>query len=104
MAKNLTSLHKQVTTVQSKLEALDKQVTEQGETLLDIRQQTRLMSRLVSLMTQLRGADQERLEHIAQMQRDTALMTGENLKLTRGIAERLLERRQGTSCQAQSLP
>lgn len=94
MAKNLTTLHKQITTVRSKLEALDKRVAEQGETLRDIRQQTRLMSRLVSLMTQLREADQERLDHIAQMQRDTALMAGENLKLTRGIAERLLDRRQ----------
>ena len=62
MAKNLTTLHKQITTVQSKLEALDKRVAEQGEMLRDIRQQTRLMSRLVSLMTQLREADQERLD------------------------------------------
>ena len=93
MAKNLTTLHKQITTVRSKLEALDKRVAEQGETSRDIWQQTRFMSRLVSLMTQLREADQERLDHITQMQRDTALMAGENLKLTRGIAERLLERR-----------
>ena len=94
MAKNPATLHKQIATVQSKLEALDKRIAEQGETLRDIRQQTRLMSRLVSLMTQLRQADQERLDHIAQMQRDTALMAGENLKLTQGIAERLLERQQ----------
>ncbi len=94
MAKNPATLHKQIATVQSKLEALDKRIAEQGGTLRDIRQQTRLMSRLVSLMTQLRQADQERLDHIAQMQRDTALMAGENLKLTQGIAERLLERQQ----------
>ncbi len=94
MANNCTTFHTQLTTVRSKLEALDKRVAEQGETLRDIRQQTRLMSRLVSLMTQPREADQERLDHIAQMQRDTALMAGKNLKLTRGIAERLLERRQ----------
>ena len=82
MAQNLTTIHKKMDVVRSKLETLDKQIKEQGESLKFIRQQTNLMTRMLSLMQQSQDA-------IAQMTHENSLLVQRQLTLTEGIADRL---------------
>lgn len=87
MATNLTTLHKRLTAIQSKLETLDKRITEQGETAKDVRRQTRLMEQQLNVMMQINLA-------IQQSVADSGRLVQEQLNMTRGIAERLMHTEQ----------
>ena len=85
MATNQTATHKKLTRIQEKLATLDKRSAEQGETLRDVRQQTRLMAQMLGVVIDMQRESHETLRDISQMARDTALLVSENLKETRAL-------------------